>query len=86
MALMNYFLVMNGFNQLQKSLALELSFLYRYFVRGLDRLIFDDKFINECVLSSSPGDSHFGLHSKHNKYFYNQLVPGLRNIPFPGKL
>ncbi len=55
----------------------------RYFLRGLDRLIFDDKFINECVLSSSPGDSHFGLHSRQTKDFYNQLIPGLRNISFP---
>ena len=58
-------------------------FYVRYFLRGLDRLIFDDKFINECVLSSSPGDSHFGLHSMQTKDFYNKLVPGLRNIPFP---
>ena len=58
-------------------------FYIRYFVRGLDRLVFDDKFINECVLSSSPGDSHFGLHSKQTKDFYNQLIPELRNIPFP---
>ena len=43
----------------------------RYFLRGLDRLVFNDKFINECVLSSSPGDSHFGLHSKQSKNFYN---------------
>ena len=58
-------------------------FYFRYFLRGLDRLLFDDKFINECVLSPSPGDSHFGLHSKQAKDFYNQLIPGLRNIHFP---
>ena len=55
----------------------------RYFVRGLDRLILNDKFVNECVLSSSPGDSHFGLHSKQSNYFYNKLIPGLTKIAFP---
>ena len=58
-------------------------FYLRYLVRGLDRLVFNDKFINECVLSSSPGDSHFGLQSKHTNAFYDWLVPGLKNVSLP---
>ena len=58
-------------------------FYLRYLLRGLDRLVFNDKFINECVLSSTPGDSHFGLQSKHSKDFYNKLVPELKNVSFP---
>ena len=46
-----------------------LSLLYKIFVRGLDRLVFDDKFINECVLSSSPGDSHLACIVSKPKIF-----------------
>ncbi len=58
-------------------------FYLRYLIRGFDRLIFNDKYINECVLSSSPGKSHFGLHSRQSTKFYNELVPALGNIDFP---
>ena len=58
-------------------------FYLRYFLRGIDRLIFNDRFINECVLASSPGKSHFGLHSKNSINFYEQLVPDLGNISLP---
>ena len=55
----------------------------RYLIRGIDRLIFDDKFVNECVLSATPGESHFGLHSKQTNKFYNSLVPSLKTVPYP---
>ncbi len=58
-------------------------FYLRYLLRGIDRLIFNDRFINECVLASTPGESHFGLHSKHSSNFYEKLVPDLGNISFP---
>ena len=34
-------------------------------------------------MSSTPGESHFGLHSKQTNDFYNQLVPDLRNVTVP---
>ena len=58
-------------------------FHLRYFIRGLDRLLWNDKYINECVLANCPGDSHFGLHSKQTGDFYDHLVPGLKNISLP---
>ena len=58
-------------------------FHIRYLIRGLDRLIFNDKYVNECVLASSPGKSHFGLHSKNVINLYDQLVPDLGNISLP---
>ena len=58
-------------------------FHLRYFIRGLDRLLLNDKYINECVLANCPGDSHFGLHSKQTGDFYDHLVPGLKNISLP---
>ena len=59
---MNYFLGIIGFNQLQKNHWLwNYPFYLRYLIRGFDRLIFNDRFINECVLASTPGKSHFGL-------------------------
>ena len=57
----------------------------RYLVRGFDRLFFNDKYINECVLSPSPGDSHFGLHSNQPKELSAQLIPSLSNISLPEK-
>ena len=58
----------------------------RYFIRGIDRLIFDDKFVNECVLSSTPGDSHFGLHSKHLMIFMNSASTFFEKCFLPRKL
>ena len=55
----------------------------RYLVRGFDRLVFNDKYINECVLSSTPGESHFGLHSNQPKELSRQLIPSLSSVKLP---
>ena len=84
MALMNYFCsVMKRLKIAKNHWLWNYPFYLRYFVRGLDRLLLNDKYINECILASCPGDSHFGLHSKQTEDFYDHLVPGLKNILLP---
>ena len=46
-------------------------------------MVFNDKYINECVLSSTPGESHFGLHSNQPKELSRQLIPSLSNVNLP---
>ena len=58
-------------------------FFFRYLVRGIDRLVSNEKYINECILSSTPGEAHFGLHSHQSKNLINELIPSLSTVTFP---
>jgi asparagine synthase (glutamine-hydrolysing) len=55
----------------------------RYGLRGLDKLIFNEKHINECILSSNPGTSHWGLHCRFPYRWLNQIAPNLIHIDAP---
>ena len=56
---------------------------FRYFIRGLDRLVFNDKYINSCALSKTPGDAHFGLQSRFPVSLLDKLIPDFVNISLP---
>ena len=58
-------------------------YVIRYLTRGFDRLLFNEKFINECVLSAYPGLAHLGLHSHQPKDFFNFLIPSMEEVSFP---
>ena len=55
----------------------------RYLIRGLDRLVFNDRYINECVLSKNPGLAHFGLQNRFPSKILEKLIPGITNISLP---
>ena len=55
----------------------------RYLVRGMDRLIVHDKYVNECILKKTPGEAHFGLHSRFPIDLLKNLIPNLGNISLP---
>ena len=58
-------------------------YVVRYFLRGLDKLIFNEKHLNECILSRSPGDSHFGLHN-HSPYgILEKIAPSVMKNKLP---
>ena len=61
------------------------SFPYplRFLIRGLDRMFVNDKYVNECVLAKTPGEAHFGLHSRFPIGLIEDLVPSLSNISLP---
>ena len=61
------------------------SFPYpiRYLVRGMDRLFVYDKYVNECVLAKTPGEAHFGLHSRFPNSLIGKLIPNLDSISLP---
>ena len=55
----------------------------RYLTRGIDKLCFNERHYNECVLASSPGVANKGLHSRFPpKWLYN-LAPDLGDINTP---
>ena len=56
---------------------------FRYLIRGLDRLVFNDKYINSCALSKTPGKAHFGLQSRFPVSLLDKLIPNLTNISLP---
>ncbi len=45
----------------------------RKFIWGFEKLIFNEKHFNECVLVTSPGEAHRGLHCR----FPNQLIQSI---------
>ena len=60
-----------------------MPFALRYILRGLDKIIFNEQNINECILSDTPGDSHFGLHSHVSRKVLDMIAPSImeKNLP-----
>ncbi|MBH10220.1 MAG: asparagine synthase (glutamine-hydrolyzing) [Candidatus Marinimicrobia bacterium] len=58
-------------------------YIIRYLIRGMDRMVFNDKYVNECVLSNTPAESQFGLHSRFPINLLTKLLPDLTSIPLP---
>ena len=61
------------------------SFPYylRYLVRGIDKLIFNEKYVNECVLQETPGVAHLGLNSRFSNMMIHRLIPDLQLYNYP---
>ena len=55
----------------------------RYYLRGLDKLIYNERHINECILAPSPGEAHRGLHSRFPSNILHQIAPDLKEVEMP---
>jgi len=60
-------------------------FWLRYYLRGIDKLIYNEKHINECILASKPGEAHRGLHSRFPPNILDQIAPDLKMVEMPGR-
>ncbi len=56
---------------------------FRYLIRGLDKLFFNEKHTNECVLSTHPSDAHFGLHNHYPINMLKKILPNIINYRLP---
>jgi len=72
------------FNSVAKNHSLwNKPFLARYLIRGMDKLIFNEKHFNECILVPNSGVAHQGLHERILQSQLNNLIPGLSGINLP---
>ena len=58
-------------------------YIFRYLLRGLDKVIFNEKYINECILSKNPGASHFGLHNHSPYKILDKIAPSIMENKIP---
>ena len=58
-------------------------FLVRYLIRGMDKIVFNEKHYNECILAPNPGEAHMGLHSRFPLEELQLIAPNLNiyNLP-----
>lgn len=57
----------------------------RYALRGLDKLLYSEKNINECILASDPGEAHMGLHNRFPATQLYSIAPYLEPVCLPEK-
>ena len=58
-------------------------FWVRYLVRGMDKIVFNEKHYNECILAPNSGVAHQGLHERISQSQLNNLIPGISEINLP---
>ena len=58
-------------------------FWLRNYLRGLDKLIYNERHINECILAPNPGDAHRGLHSRFPLKVLDLVAPELNMYKVP---
>ena len=51
----------------------------------MDKLIYNERHINECILASKPGDAHKGLHSRFPLRVLNMVAPDLEMVNMPAQ-
>ena len=62
-----------------------LPYIIRYILRGMDKFFFNESFVNECLLSDSPGDAHKGLHSRLRDNLLDGISSDLLSVKIPNQ-
>lgn len=52
----------------------------RYFFYGLDKILFKNNHINDCILEDNLAKSHRELHSRTSEHYLNKVFPTLENV------